>query len=316
MVSFILMDFKIDKKFHECGCIGEVIEFYENEIRKLKLILIISHPQCDKKHFLPPHKEKDINLLLTNSSNEIYQIENKEIPLPRGMYLMINPNQIFAGKDKKKIALPAGRQEMPKEDVELVIHPSIFENVLEELNLKKPNCGLEFDINPQRKSQLLENVMKVLISSCKDSEGFGSTLLVEQSLLQLATVLLKEHPNSVKELMKKDPMVFKRDARIQKAIEYIKDNYNKKITLQELAIVSSLSWQHLIELFKKETGKTPVQFINEYRIKKSIELLKNSNITIEEICSQVGYNDERYFRRIFKYYTGVSPSHLRRTIQP
>jgi AraC-like DNA-binding protein len=305
------MNIKKRKKINECGCIGERFDFYENDIRKLTLTLTLLHPQCNKKHFLSLHKEKFINIIFVNSSQWLQQIENKEIIVPKGMYNIINPEQIFGGKDRKKVALPAGRQEIPKEDLELMIHPSIFENVLEELNLKKPNCGLEFDINPQRKSQLLENVMKVLISSCKDSEGFGSTLLVEQTLLQLATVLLKEHPNSVKEIMKKEPQLLKYDTRIQKALNYLRDNYNKNISLKEVAEASALSVPHLIKLFKKETGMSPFKYLNQYRVNKAIEFIKNKELTLDDIAYRVGYGDVRSLYKVFIDFTKKPPSYFR-----
>jgi AraC-like DNA-binding protein len=220
------------------------------------------------------------------------------------MYTLINPDQIFGGKDKKKI-------EIPKQDIELEIHPSIFENVLEELNLKKPNCGIEFDINPKRKSELLDTVIKILISSCKDSEGVGSSLLVEQSLLQLATILLKEHPNSVREILKKEPQILKYDPRIEKALDYIRDNYNKNISLDELAKISCLSKWHLLELFKKEIGKSPFSYLNEYRVEKAIELLKNKEKTIFEIAIDVGYQDTSSLYRAFIKYKNLSPSAFR-----
>jgi AraC-like DNA-binding protein len=298
------MNIEKSKKVNKCGCIGEAFNYYENEIRKLKLGIVVPHPQCNATHFLPLHKEKDINIFFANSSSEIHQIGNKEIIVQKGMYNILNPEQIFGGKDKKKI-------EIPKQDIELVIHPSIFENVLEELNLKKPNCGLEFDINPQKKSQWLDMIIKILISSLKDSEGFGSTLLIEQSLLQLVTVLLKEHPNSIQQLMKKDPKVLKYDTRIQKALDYLRDNYNQNFSLEELAKESALSKRHLIRLFQKETGKTPYEYLILYRINKSIELLKNTNKSIQEIAEETGFTDATHLWKVFIKHFGKSPSAFR-----
>jgi AraC-like DNA-binding protein len=299
------MEVKKVKKIHKCGCIGEGFDFYENNIRILELVLFNQLPQCNKSHFLPFHKEKDINIVFVNSSSEIYQIENKEKIIPKGTYFIINQDQIFGGKDKKKI-------EIPKQDMELVIHPSIFENVLEELNLKKPSCGIEFDINPQRKSQLLENVMKVLISSCKDSEGFGSTLLVEQSLIQLATVLLKEHPNSIQQIMKKEPNVLKYDPRVKKALDYLRDNYNKKISLDNLSKEVGLCKRHLLRLFRKETNLSPFQYLNKYRVEKAIEFIRNTNKTLDQITEEIGFKDKSYLYTLFIKYKNLPPSAFRR----
>lgn len=97
-------------------------------------------------------------------------------------------------------------------------------------------------------------------------------------------------------------------ALIKKAIEYIRTNYNKELSLSEISERLYISPSYLSRLFKKQTGKNLSDFINEYRIEKAKELLKESDLKTYEIAEKVGIPDPHYFSRLFKRWTGYSPS--------
>jgi two-component system, response regulator YesN len=67
-------------------------------------------------------------------------------------------------------------------------------------------------------------------------------------------------------------------------------------------------------VFKKETGKTINDYLNEYRIEKSKELLKNRGVKLYEVSHNSGYNDVKYFTKTFKKFTGITPSEYRENV--
>lgn len=81
--------------------------------------------------------------------------------------------------------------------------------------------------------------------------------------------------------------------------------------IDELAKKFSISTNHLIREFKKSTGKTPVQYLMDVRMKKAEELLLFSNYTGNQIAEFLGYSNYSYFSRLFKKHTGVSPNDYR-----
>ncbi|WP_160677385.1 helix-turn-helix domain-containing protein [Clostridium sp. C8-1-8] len=95
------------------------------------------------------------------------------------------------------------------------------------------------------------------------------------------------------------------------AINYIKDNYTKNITLKDVADEVFLSQNYFSELFKRETGEGFYDFLSNHRIKKAKELLITTNLKIYEIAQLVGYNDSITFGRAFKKLTGVTPNNYR-----
>lgn len=102
------------------------------------------------------------------------------------------------------------------------------------------------------------------------------------------------------------------DNRIQKILAYIRRNINQNIRIETLADIVCISKDHFIRLFKKETGITPVQYINQKKIEKAQLLLVTEDMPIKEIAFLLSYEDHSYFNRLFKKVTGVSPQEYRK----
>jgi two-component system response regulator YesN len=95
---------------------------------------------------------------------------------------------------------------------------------------------------------------------------------------------------------------------LQKAIDYICLNYSESITLNEVAEHTYVSIYYLSRMFTKELGKNYVDYLNEVRIEKAKEYLRDSCYKTYEIAELVGIKDAHYFSKLFKKYTGVTPS--------
>ncbi|GEM_PF-1268184 len=95
-------------------------------------------------------------------------------------------------------------------------------------------------------------------------------------------------------------------------VEYLEKNYHKKLNLSNIAQEFGLTKQGLIYKFKKQTGKTPIQYLNDIRINESKQLLKNTDNPVSSIAENCGFSDLYYFSSIFKKSTGMSPSQFRK----
>jgi len=91
-------------------------------------------------------------------------------------------------------------------------------------------------------------------------------------------------------------------------LDYIRDNYSKRISIQDLVEVLDRSTTYLNQKFKDEIGYTFNVFLNRYRIQKSIEMIKSGEVKIYNIATTVGFCDYRYYSSVFKKYTGCLPS--------
>ena len=98
---------------------------------------------------------------------------------------------------------------------------------------------------------------------------------------------------------------------IELAKKYIEENYSKDISLNTLAEYISMSPYHTSRLFKKYTGETFINYLNLFRINRAKYLLLNTNKKINEIRTEIGCLNKDYFSRLFRKYTGLTPSEYR-----
>ena len=99
---------------------------------------------------------------------------------------------------------------------------------------------------------------------------------------------------------------------IRQAKDFVMENYSKPIGLNEAARVVSLNPVYFSTVFKEQTGENFTVFLQNVRISKSKELLKNTRLTVKKVAEQVGYMDEKYFSRLFMKVTGVKPVEYRK----
>ena len=104
-------------------------------------------------------------------------------------------------------------------------------------------------------------------------------------------------------------------ATVQACLDIIDFYYNSELSLSYLAQTCSVSENHLSAIFKKETGMTVTDCINETRIRQSIILLNATQLSISEIASRCGFSDANYFARMFKKRQGKTPREYRNYIR-
>lgn len=98
------------------------------------------------------------------------------------------------------------------------------------------------------------------------------------------------------------------------AFEYIKQNYSEKILLSDIANYLNISSRYLSKLFYKETNLTVLQYLNIYRINKSIDLMMTTSKSLTDIALSVGLGDLQHFSRLFRNIIGISPSKYKKML--
>ena len=93
---------------------------------------------------------------------------------------------------------------------------------------------------------------------------------------------------------------------------YIVQNYQKPLRLPDIAEYVGLNPQYLSVLFKRDVGISMSSYIAKIRIEKAKLLLQNTNLPITDIAENVGYEDSKYFSRVFKRHFGIRPTEFRK----
>ena len=100
---------------------------------------------------------------------------------------------------------------------------------------------------------------------------------------------------------------------LKKSIRYIHSSFTKKIQIPYLANLEGVSNSRYIELFTKEMGKTPREYITDLRLSRACDLLVSTDAPIGSVGAESGYRDPYFFSKIFKKHMGISPQEYRRT---
>ncbi|WP_270087172.1 GlxA family transcriptional regulator [Sphingobacterium sp. SYP-B4668] len=101
------------------------------------------------------------------------------------------------------------------------------------------------------------------------------------------------------------------DAEMQKAQDYIEKNYEGKITVEDLANLTSVGRRTFERRFKEATNNTPIEYIQRVRIEAAKKFFEASRKNVSEVMYDVGYTDTKAFRDIFKKITGLTPIEYR-----
>lgn len=101
-------------------------------------------------------------------------------------------------------------------------------------------------------------------------------------------------------------------SKIKSILTYIRNNYDSQITLDELSKIAGMSSRYFCRAFSAMTGKTPIAYLNYYRIECAGEFLKLTDKTVTEIAISCGFNDMSYFSKQFKRYKHLTPSQYRK----
>ncbi len=95
--------------------------------------------------------------------------------------------------------------------------------------------------------------------------------------------------------------------KIQLAIDYIYTNYDKNISILDIADTVNLSEGHLRKCFKNETGETVLDFLTAYRIERAKKMMDEGKDKINEISTKIGFTSNQYFSYVFKKIEGITP---------
>lgn len=102
---------------------------------------------------------------------------------------------------------------------------------------------------------------------------------------------------------------------VKKALEYIRMNYSRKISIAEIARNIGLDRSYLYTLFNKYVNTSPQEYLISFRMEKACELMRSATLTIGDIARSVGYDDPLMFSKAFKKVKSLSPREFRNNLQ-
>lgn len=272
--------------------------FYEIITREkdLPVKIFIQNMDKIKMHF---HSELEIILILKGSIN--IRIENKKYKLKENDIMAVNPNEIHSTSrtDENNILLA------------LQIDPSYYSKYYKHFNKIRFCCrSFEYSKDEQYRFDIIrKHLSQILLENYKKNQGYK--LIIGSEVNRLLSFLLNNFKCSY--IDEDEVTNIKKDMRrIESIISYIDENYNKKITLKEIADNEYLSVYHMSHFIKDILGISFQEYLNIKRLDKFIELLMNTNKTITEMSYESGFPSPKSLNRLFKIKYNCSPSEYKK----
>ena len=252
------------------------------------------------------HWHEDIEWVYIRSGQMNYYMNGKRVLLNTGEALMVNSRQMHYGYSENG---------QDCDFIRILCHPKIFitNSVLYQSYIAPvlSNPSLEYlHLKPEfpedaEALQLLPEILRIKKEHPAAYEIEAAALL---SLLWCR--LLRSHPmmpNEAAAKPKEPDLLVQRDM-----VSYIYSHYSESINLDEIAAAGKVCRNKCCQIFRRYLNQSPIDFLNHYRLEVSCHLLNNTKLSIAEICTACGFNQQSYYSKIFLRTYSCSPRDFRK----
>jgi len=148
----------------------------------------------------------------------------------------------------------------------------------------------------------------------RESNQVGRYFMFKTHLAQMLILVMREIADVEKPEQKGYNFeTYNKNYAVNRIISYLNENYEHKISLEQIAHNMYLSPVYISKIFKEETGESPINYLIKIRLEKAKDILLNSDGgSIKNIANQVGYDDVYHFSKLFKKYYGISPLYYKK----
>lgn len=247
------------------------------------------HAECGEIFGSHWHEHLEMHYVLQGGA--VFHIDRELYQVQAGDLIIANRNELHAGYSTA----------VPYDAYLLVFDPSDLSRELGE----KHRC---FQSLIRGDSHVRELFARIFAEQEAGQEGHRP--LCRALVTELLVYLCRHY--TAQSVPPKDMVKRQRDLeRLRPALDYIEQNYAERISVAQLAGLLCLSADRLGHLFRDGVGQAPLQYINEIRLRKAMNLLKTEEYTVTEVAQAVGFFDYNHFGRLFRRRYGCTPNQVR-----
>ncbi|WP_194541322.1 AraC family transcriptional regulator [Paenibacillus sp. JZ16] len=155
----------------------------------------------------------------------------------------------------------------------------------------------------------VQNALKDMLIEYERRTPFFQIALKAKLLILLSILVRQVNGELLREGFEKSE---KYRGIMTRVVDHIHNHYQEDMNINDLCTLSNLSRSTFCILFKEWTGKTFNRYLTDLRILQAMMMLKQPELTVTDVCYSTGFNELSYFCRIFKKYTGISPTDFRK----
>ncbi|WP_257029263.1 GH39 family glycosyl hydrolase [Neobacillus driksii] len=242
------------------------------------------------------HAHREIELIYMIKGNLQVKVNNKIFQMKSSDFVLVNSNEFHSFQSNE-------------ENLFIVFHLNYFElsSLLAQKNLLFICNSIEHDHSANQK---LRTVMEDLLTVYMKVNHFSQVEFLENTYKFISTLKMNYLQNQNQMLLNTSNKG--QNERLTDIIDYIQSNYREPLSLEEVAGIHYLSIPYLSKFFKKQTGKTFSQYLNEIRLAHAVNELVNSDKPITRIALDNGFPNLASFNRVFNESYQIKPVEYRK----
>jgi len=261
-----------------------------------------------------------LSLKYVHQGAEIYEIDGKVYDVKAGQFLLVNHN--------RRAHVSIDSKNLPVIGTCLYIDPDLLHEIIctqrQSLSENLDNStskinALEYleavyHIGESPKvSQLLQRISQYRQRQLSDEEQRELYWTIAEVLVQHGEKTQQQIQDIASEKRSTREELYRR---LLIAIDFMQNNFDRKIAVRDIASAACLSEYHFMRTFRQSFGKTPNQYLSQLRLQRAANLLRQQQHSITEIATLCGFSDVQYFSKSFKKAYQQSPSEYQRRHQP
>lgn len=247
------------------------------------------------------HWHDDFEFIVPLSGRLTYNVNGQLVTFGEGEGIFVNSRRLHSGFTENLTEC---------EYYVLLFHPAAICSVkqFEKMFVQPAITGSQDYIHLKNNVPWQAEIIDLVHNIAKKSESQTASLTALGSLYLIWGEVSKHIDLSSKAVQENEQL-----SELKAMLSFIHEHYSEKIMLADIAEAGYVSKRSCGGLFLKYLYKTPVEYLNDYRLQKSIELMKSTDMTILEICLACGFSGASYYAEIFRKNFGKSPTEYRKS---
>lgn len=239
---------------------------------------------------------------------KVMHLRDKSFDFFPGESVVLPPDEIM------RIDFPEATQENPTQCLALRIDGDKISEVVNHLNDQHPRTEEHQEwrftdynfhfTNDMAINQIIARMIFLFTENHPSKDVFADFMLKE--------LVIRLMQSEARHLLADQAAQFQAVSRLAFVIQFIREHLHDPLTIEQLSRKACMSQTHFFRCFKNELGISPVDFINQERVKLAQNLLLDPNKNINDVCYETGFNNVSYFNKIFKREMNVTPSEFRK----
>ena len=251
-------------------------------------------------YFMEEHWHDDIELVISLSGHMTYNVNGQLVRIDEGEGIFINSRRLHS----------AFSEDMTEcRYIVILFHPMILCTAKQlEQKIVLPVLDSSLDFIHLKQDITWENEIIRYVHLIAERTDENVAVLTAIGSLHFIWSEMIQHTDIKLVTAKNDTQL----SILKTMISFVHEHYSEKVTLTDIAKSGYVSKRTCNNLFLKYVHKTPIAFLNDYRLRKSIELMQNTDMTILEISLACGFSGASYYAECFRRSFGKSPTEYRK----